>query len=114
MGPQGPTGPAGPLGPQGAAGPQGPTGPAGGVSATGTGAMSHIELVSLTVTTTAPTTTITIQCPSGKKAIFGGWRDPQDRATIAASYPAARDWVVELDVSVPSPVTGWAWCVTIN
>jgi hypothetical protein len=69
---QGPTGPSGPAGPSGPTGPTGPTGPPG---------VSGYELVTVDEelvepnpnATVAPGVEATASCPSGKKAVGGGF-----------------------------------------
>ncbi len=75
QGPQGEPGPqgeAGPAGPEGAAGPAGETGPAG---AAGTNGVSGYEFVA-SVFRPVPSgmSTHALNCPSGKRALGGGYR----------------------------------------
>ena len=80
VGPSGPIGPRGATGPRGVTGPQGPMGAtgkdgsAGAAGAAGADGQFEVALVKTTVTVPLQTPqTFTVSCPSGMKAIAGGW-----------------------------------------
>ncbi len=82
--PKGPAGPKGATGATGAAGPAGPAGPAG---------ISGLELVSGTVQTGTGNHSATATCPSGKKAISGGYNTSgiSGTPTITITQSAVQD-----------------------
>ena len=94
-GPQGPAGATGAQGPMGPMGPMGPQGPAG--SGDGTGALTGVEVVwSLNPTppitvSTFGTLTGNASCPTGKRAISGGFEalGGAIQMTINGSFPAS-------------------------
>jgi Collagen triple helix repeat (20 copies) len=70
VGPAGPQGPAGPAGVAGQVGPAGPQGPAGQNGVSGYEKVPQTQHVTLAKGDTTPQ--MTVQCPTGKKAVGGG------------------------------------------
>lgn len=78
-GPQGTPGPAGPQGPEG---PQGPAGPAAEYSA-------DVTVVHGIATTVGSRRYVSLECPTGKVAVGGGYSSVT-AGDVAASYPTMR------------------------
>jgi len=98
-GPQGPAGPSGPAGATGAAGPPGPQGPVGTVSTNYQDAQTHLVVPG--------NSTVTESCPSGQKAISGGYQVMvADYASVfvKGSYPTS-------DASGDPLEDAWSWDV---
>jgi hypothetical protein len=104
-GPTGLTGPAGPAGPSGPAGPTGPTGPAGPQGPQGLPGLSGYQIVSTALFTQSVaangTTTLTAVCPTGKRALGGGYE-------TAGSAP------LQTMVSLPPTVDSWKVTLRLN
>lgn len=112
-GPEGPPGPAGPSGPQGPTGPQGPKGDTGATGLpgpqgpSGTNGVSGWQRVSVDWPMPAVGASIGAyaQCPTGKKALGGGWFGPStDQVTLSRDDPADTTYnVIVRNVSTPLP-----------
>ena len=107
IGATGPAGPAGPAGAQGPSGPQGPQGPAGPAGAAGANGVSGWQRVS--VDTPMPAVGVKIgafaACPTGKKALGGGWFGPRsDQVILERDEPSDTAYnVIVTNVSTPLP-----------
>ena len=120
-GPQGPAGPAGAMGPAGAAGATGPAGPTGATGPTGpSGGMSGYERVTQTVNTGGWSVVTVVVCPTGKRAVGGGFRSTSGYGPeyhwISESYPSADDrWTVTVtDEWSGLPISGVAYAVCVS
>lgn len=95
-------GPAGPQGPQGEPGPQGPQGPQGEPGTSGTAGSLNLRMYASTTYFLEPGRTIAIAaCPTGMKAIAGGYRVEE------TDTPAANAVQVVSSYAVPQTYTGW-------
>jgi hypothetical protein len=70
---QGPTGPTGPAGAQGQTGPTGPAGSQGPKGDQGPAGISGLEQASRSVNLAPGGWIVTVDCPTGKLALSGGW-----------------------------------------
>ena len=107
QGPQGEQGPAGPQGEQGLAGPQGeqgpkgdtgdtgptgPVGPKGDTGLQGPPGLTGYQIVYSPVYNYVSDSTVTVDCPGGKKVLGGGWLVLDGYVVPArASYPQDSD-----------------------
>lgn len=103
-GPQGPkgdtgakgdTGPQGPKGDTGATGAQGEKGDKGDPGATGPAGLSGLEVVNgKSVPVTGVNAVAVADCPSGKKAVAGGYSGLGVEVTASTVRPGGYGWVV--------------------
>lgn len=97
QGPQGIGGPMGPAGPQGQTGPQGMMGPQGPQGAPG---VSGYQMIEKRVSVNAnSTTTLTVDCPSGKVPFGGGFYaldGANNWSSVLRSSPTLTGWAVML------------------
>ncbi|HEY5987260.1 MAG TPA: hypothetical protein VIV12_12935 [Streptosporangiaceae bacterium] len=101
------------TGPQGPAGPQGPQGPAG------VNGVSGLEIVThgVQVAGGGQLTDVTVQCPTGKVAIAGGFGMNDANTSVNASLPQQSvnnpGWVIEVrnNNAFAVPVSVQAICV---
>jgi hypothetical protein len=120
-GPQGPQGPQGQQGPQGvqgpqgapgAAGPRGAAGPQGAPGSAGRPGVSGLERVAAFIEGSGPTAVGLAACPTGKKALAGGYTFPLGNAPAIVDRPLAdlNGWEVEL--ALPQGWTG-VWTLEV-
>jgi hypothetical protein len=127
QGPQGEPGPqgeAGPAGPEGAAGPAGETGPAGEAGPAGpagTDGVSGYEFVA-SVFRPVPSgvSTHALSCPSGKRAMGGGYRLENGHDFVKVLWDTPIDgglgWFLRLQNSIAQPhsVSMYVLCATVT
>jgi collagen triple helix repeat protein len=121
---RGHTGPVGPRGATGATGRTGATGATGRTGATGAAGVSGYQIVPVTNSLVANSTNVTlvVPCPSGKKALGGGFVGPNDKTDVLRSAPATdgSSWTVVVGTTdgsvfgVGSSVTAYAVCATVG
>jgi hypothetical protein len=118
-GPQGPVGPAGPAGDQGPAGPAGPAGAQGPVGPAGPAGVSDYEVV----TNASPFSgngaqTHTVSCPTGTRALGGGYQSSA-ALNVTASSPSAdgKSWTISFKRASGKgsyTVTAQATCAAVS
>ena len=107
-GPAGPAGPPGPTGDPGGMGPVGPQGPQGPVGRSGSIGREVVRGPLTTVTNTGTPQAYTVSCPSGKRAISGGYE--ASGVTVQMENPFSSGYSVTVRGSGTIQVT--AVCVS--
>jgi len=112
-GARGPSGPIGPRGPTGAKGATGPSGPMGATGVQGPPGLSGYTIVQKTLTTTAGSQGVSVNCPTGTVAVGGGGGTPTPGAGVSLrnSFPlqGGVGWLVVAEAR--SPGSGWSYTV---
>jgi hypothetical protein len=121
---RGPAGPAGPAGPSGATGPKGDKGDKGDKGTNGTNGtngapgvpgLGGYTIVEKTLSTTAGFMGLSVNCPSGTRALGGGGgtSTPAAGVTVRNSLPlsgaAGTGWLVVVEAKTPG--SGWSYTV---
>jgi hypothetical protein len=112
-GQRGAQGPAGPQGPQGPQGPKGDKGDKGDKGATGSPGLSGLTIVAKTTSTTAGFQGVSVNCPTGTRALGGGGgtQTPGAGVRLRNSLPLGGNagWLVVAEAT--SPGAGWSYTV---
>jgi hypothetical protein len=80
--------------------------------------VDDIEVVEQTATVTGPTSaqTLTVAAPTGKKAISGGFHDPNGSVVVRYSYPSSdgATWNLEVYTNASGTFTTTASAVCLG
>ncbi len=113
---QGPTGPAGPAGAQGPTGPAGPAGAQGPKGDQGSAGISGLQETTRTVSLPQGGWIVTVDCPTGKLALSGGWElgsQPGFEVLISRPYYDDSGWTFVFINTTTSTtlITAYIMCV---